>query len=160
VQPSGFVVTAPAARAAPIKKPSILFVCPGKLGWLCVDLDYLAKMHKLGFEVDQSPILADVNRTRLWKYNTIVVFCVGIEHCNGGVQGVSTGNHAVGKHEIMTDLILEYIAAGGGVLLLPPETNVGLQMVWNLTEHLGAKLPAELIVETGLRPGRGSRGLF
>ena len=120
--------------------PSVLFCAPSGPDQATptndVDLDYLAKMHKQGFEVDWTSDLRDVKQSRLWKYNVVVVFCEGAKQCAGGFDNDPTPT-------AMPALLAKYAAAGGGVFLLPSEKNMGMQMLENTTKLFGAKLPAE-----------------
>ena len=134
------------ALPATQRRPSVLFCSPSgpdqSTPANVVDLAYLAKLHNLtdGFEVDWTSDLTDVTQERLWKYNVVVVFCEGARRCAGGFDNDPTPTN-------MPNLLGSYAAAGGGVLLLPSEMNVGAQMLQNTTKLFGAQLPAEIIVQ-------------
>ena len=71
-----------AATATAARRPSVLFCAPavpwnGGGGNEWVDLDYLALLHNAssgGFEVDYTESEADLNRSRIFQYNALVLF--------------------------------------------------------------------------------------
>ena len=96
-----------ACAIAGAANPAVLFVSPRGPDQVpagaTADLDQLKELTTEGFEVDWTSTLKDVNRTRLWKYNVLVVFCVGMDDCEGGFNNDPT-------QETMSALVLEYIA--------------------------------------------------
>ena len=116
------------AAAAAKSKPAVLFCSPSGPDQVpsgdYVDLDYLTNLHALGYQVDYTSTLADGNATRLRQYNVLVVF-----------DTVAAAG--------LTDALVEaFVADGGGVLMLPQMT------LYNLADAFGAKIPAELMVES------------
>ena len=131
-------------------RPSVLFCTPHGLfhserTW--VDLVYLRSLHNSsaaggGFEVDWTETLGNITRARIFQYNAIVLF---ISPDSGAVIP------PVGSPAFRADfagVILDYVRAGGGLLLFPTETNQYAQQLFSLTSALGAKLPVERLLET------------
>ena len=63
---------------------------------------------------------------------------------------VADQNQPSSKERVVSfvNLIQRYVDAGGGVLLFPEEKSVRKQFLQDLTDHWGAKLPLETIVES------------
>ena len=138
--------------SVPPVRPSVLFCAPHGLfaserTW--VGLTYLRSLHNSsqpggGFEVDWTESLADITRARIWRYNAIVLW-------------ISPGSGAVVPNPFpgpfrasFVGVILDYVAAGGGLLLFPTETNQYAQQLFDLTSRLGARLPVETLDESNV----------
>jgi hypothetical protein len=122
-------------------RPAILFASP--TGADAIDLDYLRELVAAGFEVDYTNGLEELTAERLRPFNAIVLFATpdAIE--------VSDKGHPSDPHRVQSfaDLVEGYLGRGGGVLLMPGETNVRKQRLGDLTDRWGAQLPAEQIIE-------------
>ena len=108
-----------------------------------VDLDYLSELQRQGFEVDYTDNFGDFTWERIKQYNAVVIFMTPDVY-DGGFTGQRSGT---GEDERFVALVEKYLAAGGGVLLMVPENNMGKQMAAELTDRWGAKLPVEMIEE-------------
>ena len=112
------------ATAEPPAMPSILFCDPGALGGGFVDLDYLNQLYLAGYNVNYTTSLDNLspsspNYININNYNVLVIY---------------TGPCAAYPTSLLTEaafdtMIANYVAAGGGVLLMVPETNIGNPMV-------------------------------
>jgi hypothetical protein len=124
-------------------KPALLFCTPQGpcYGWL--DLNYANELHAKGFEVDCTETLDDVTWNRIKRYHVLVIY-ITPDAMDVTMRGMKP---SVEKAKSFADLIERYIAAGGGVLLMPSEGNMLKQAVVDLTGRWGAKLPVELIEE-------------
>ena len=120
------------------RRPSVLFAAPTGAAYL--DLDYLRELHAEGFEVDYTENLGQVTRDRLQSYNAVVLFVTPNAY---DLNRPATPEQA----HSFTEPIADYLAIGGGVLLMPAEMNVVRQQLSEIAEPLGARLPAEQIVE-------------
>jgi hypothetical protein len=129
--------------AAAQGRPSVLFCSPQGPAYGWVDLNYLAQLHQCGFEVDYTDSLADITPQRISHYNTLVIF-VTPDAYDVTMLGQKTSPE---KAQAFADMIDAYVVAGGGVLLMPTETNVLKQSVIDLTRRWGARLPVERIEE-------------
>ncbi len=130
-----------AAPVAKIARPSVLFASPS--GAEGVDLDYLRELANQGFEVDYTDKLDELTRDRIRKYNVLVLFVTPDTFEVSDTQRASSPDRV----ESFVRLIDEFVADGGGVFLMPGETNIRKQRLSDLTEPWGARLPAESIVE-------------
>jgi len=110
------------------RNPSILFCSPQGLAWGWIDLNYLKELHAKGFEVDYTNSLAEVTWERIKNYNVVVLF----EQPPGA--------------QFLSD-IEQFVTTGGGVFLFPTEANIKKQVLYDLTQKWGAKLPVEIIEE-------------
>ena len=130
------------AAAAP-PGPAILFCSPEGMagGWL--DLGYAGELHRQGFEVDYTNSLAEITWDRIRPYNVLVIY-VTPDAFDVTMRGRKSSPEKVRG---FADLVGKYVAAGGGVLLMPTETNVLKQAVVDLTDLWGARLPVERIEE-------------
>ena len=117
-------------------RPAILF-CGS------VDRDYLRELQEKGFEVDYTESLSEVTWERISKFNVLVIF--GTPDAYAVVYGGEKSSPE--RVRGFVDLIERYLEAGGGVLLLPMEMNVIKQMVADLTDNWGARVPCEIIAE-------------
>jgi hypothetical protein len=108
----------PPAEDVQQRRAAILFCSPhGVLrttnGWL--DLALLRLMHNgswASFEVDWTETLDDMNQTRLFKYNAVVLFKSPNSLDSFPAYSNST------RHNFMP-LMTKYMQAGGGVLIYP-----------------------------------------
>lgn len=125
------------------RKPAVLFCSPQGpcYGWL--DLTYAKELQAKGFEVDFTETLAEVAWERIKQYDVLVIFITP------DAYDVTNNNRASSPEKVkaFADLIERYVAAGGGVLLMPSEANSLKQAVADLTSRWDAKLPVELIEE-------------
>lgn len=123
--------------------PSILFCSPQSAGYGWIDINYLKELHQKGFEVDYTENLGDITWDRIKNYNVIVLFL------SPDAYYVCYRREKESKERIenFRNLILKYLENGGGVFLMPTETNLHKQKLIDLTEILGAKIPVEVIVE-------------
>ncbi len=135
------------ARAAATARPSILFCSPKGLvgGW--IDLEYLRELHTQGFEVDYTNSLAELTWDRIRPYNVLVLYVTPDSWAVNPNVGLNQPSSPARIRSFVT-LIEHYLAAGGGVFLMPMEENWRKQMLSDLTDRWGAKLPGETIVET------------
>ena len=138
------------AAAQQRRRPAILFCTFG--GW--VDKLYMRHVHSLGFEVDFSTptgsgagSLADCNATRLRGFNVAVFFATpgSVSQC---LQPPGSPSCDLVVADEFAAVVEEFVADGGGVLLMPPEQNIGRQRLFGLTELFGIKLPWDLLTET------------
>lgn len=135
------VLAAAACGAEP--KPALLFCSPQGLagGWL--DLQYARELHAKGFEIDYTEHLGEITPSRIEKYNVLVIYTTpdayDVTH-----RGMRSSPE---KAKTFAAMIDAYVAAGGGVLLMPTECNLLKQQVVDLTDLWGAKLPVERIEE-------------
>ncbi|MDB4990629.1 MAG: hypothetical protein JWN04_5807 [Myxococcaceae bacterium] len=123
-----------------------------------VDLGYVAMLRARGFEVDWTESLDELNLERLEQYHAVVLF-----ESPGSLALRAGAEPKPGRDDAFKAAIEQYVSRGGGVLLMPEETNVLQQRLGVLTDAWGARIPAERIVETderrrGLLP-RGSSQL-
>ena len=140
-----------AAFASP-RKPAVLFCSPQGAdgGW--VDLEYLKNLSAVeGINGDLttdwalSPPNMNLTWSRLRQYNALVLFGEP-----AGIIGSTSANETAvpaGQGPEFPALVQRFIAAGGGVLMMPTERNTYIQQFPTLTEALGAILPLEQIVE-------------
>lgn len=152
------VVTLNAAstRKAPLVPPSILFAAPQPLGEGWVNLDLMRALHNgswaagLAWSVDFTTGLAELNHSRLFRYNAVVLFVSPIAAAAMNAKGVGVHLPPVSPGQIRTfgTAVREYVEAGGGLLLYPSEMNVGYQQLFDLTSMFGARLPVEVLQET------------
>ena len=137
--------------------PSILFAAPQPLGSGWVNLELMRALHngswaatdagtQRGWSVDFTTSLAELNRSRLFQYNVVVLF----------VSPAAT-LAKVGERlppvppSLVRDFgpaVQDYAAAGGGVFLYPSESNWGWQRLFDITSLFGARLPVEVLRET------------
>ena len=131
-------------------RPSVLFCTPEGLfaqsrTW--VDLEFLRGMHNksdsdLGFEVDWTASLADINQTRIARYDALVLWV------SAASLSIRPNPASPATQAGFAGVILDYIGQGGGVLLFPTETNVWGQKLFDITSQLGGRLPIEFLNET------------
>ncbi len=147
---SAFTLGAAGSEAEP-HRPAILFCSPqgAAAGW--VDLQYLRELHQRGLEVDFTESLDDVTPERISRYHALVVF-ITPDAFDVTMRGQPTSARKV---QAFADMIDAYVTAGGGVLLMPTETNQLKQAVADLADRWGARLPVERIEETD--PGKRDR---
>ncbi len=131
------------SSAAADGKPAVLFCSPQGPAYGWVDLNYLDELHQHGFEVDSTESLADVTPERIRNYNAVVIF-ITPDAYDVTMRGQKT---AADKVQAFADMMDAYVASGGGVLLMPTETNMLKQSVIDLTSRWGARLPVERIEE-------------
>lgn len=106
-------------------RPAVLFCAPavpwaGGGGNEWFDLAYLSALanatnQRGGLEIDYTENLSELNRSRLFSYNAIVLF-------RSPRLAEAAGS---GYDPAWGALADEYVRRGGGVLLFPSETNVG-----------------------------------
>jgi len=108
--------------------PAILFCSTQETEYRWIDLVYLAELHQKGFEVDYIDTLADLTWERINKYNVLVIY-------------------ASPHTEAFVSLIENYLSAGGGVLMMAYEHNIGKQTMADVTDRWGVKIAVERIVE-------------
>ncbi len=132
------------ARAAALRRLSILFCSPQGLGAGWIDLEYLQELHAHGFEVDYTNQLGEVTWPRIRQYNVLVLYITPDSYA------VTLENQPSSPVRVrnFVQLIDRYVAAGGGVFLMPMEQNMVRQKLAGLTGPWGARLPLETIVET------------
>jgi hypothetical protein len=131
----------PVLHSAVTRRPSILFASPNGAGG--IDVDYLRELRRDGLEVDYTDSLDDLTRDRIQKFNVLVLFLTPDAHAVTQLAQQSSPRRV----DVFNRLVDGYLADGGGVLLMPGESNVGKQQLSDLTDRWGAKLPAERIVE-------------
>ena len=126
------------------RKPAILFCSPQGVSYGWLDLAYAAELHKKGFEVDYTESLAELTAERIRRYNVLVIYITPDAYEVTMLARTSSP----GKARAFADLVDSYVASGGGVLLMPTETNILKQAVSDLADRFGAKLPVERIEES------------
>ena len=146
----GALLTRGAARLARVsiaRRPSILFCSPQGVGAGWIDLEYLRELHTQGFEVDYTESLKDITWNRIRDYNVLVLYLTPDSWAVNPNLGLDEASSPVRIRRFVR-LIDRYVTAGGGIFLIPREENWKKQMLADLTDHWGAKLPMEIIVET------------
>jgi hypothetical protein len=124
-------------------RPSVLFCSPqgSDGGW--VDLEYqkdLSLLHEIDADVTTdwalSPVHMNLTWARIQQYNVLVLF--------GEPAGIVASNFAnqtkvpPGEGAAFPALVRRFMAAGGGVLMMPTELNKFMQQFPTLTATLGA----------------------
>ncbi len=134
----------------PTVRPSILFCSPRGVdtaGHSWIDLEYLQELHARGFEVDYTNDLGEMTWNRIKQYNVLVLYCTPDAFAVNPNVGLNEPSSPERVRAFVV-LIERYLAAGGGVFLMPMEENWVKQMLSDLTDHWGAKWPMETILET------------
>jgi hypothetical protein len=108
-----------------------------------LDLTYAAELKARGFEVDFTETLEDVAWKRIQQYNVLVIYITPDTYAVTMLGQKSSPD----KARAFAELIDRYVAAGGGVLLMPTEGNMLKQAVADLTGRWGARIPVETIEE-------------
>jgi len=133
-----------ASRAiAAERKPAILFCSPQGPSYGWIDLAYLAELHAHEFEVDYTDDLGDITAERIKRYNVLVIYITP----DAWEVTMRARPSSPEKVKTFAELIDRYAASGGGVFLMPTEGNMRRQVVRELTDLWGAKLPVETIEE-------------
>jgi hypothetical protein len=133
--------------AAPEPSPprSILFASPQPLGQGWVDLDLMRTLHNGSWaadgrrwSVDFTTSLAELNRSRLFRYNALVLFISPAAAATMDRKGVGLHLPPVSPSLAAEfgPAVRDYVAAGGGVLLYPSEMNWATQQLYDLTSHV------------------------
>ncbi len=130
-----------------VQKPSILFCSPGGLRGGQINMTYVKELYAKGFEVDYTENLDEffaLSPERIKKYNVLVISATpdAFRVCH---QNQRTSLELV---ESFRKMINDYVAGGGGVLLMPEEGNRIKQMVGDLTTIWGAQIASEVIEES------------
>ncbi|MBU4211626.1 MAG: hypothetical protein KKD33_03470 [Verrucomicrobia bacterium] len=126
------------------QRPAILVLSPQGASPGYVDLSYLAELTQSGFEVDYLDNFAQLTWDRIKNYNVLIVYMTPDAYD----VVMSRIPSSPEKVKAFADLMEKYVEAGGGVFLMPAEYNILKQVVSDLTDHWGAKLPMESIEET------------
>lgn len=134
----------PSGSSAAAGGPSILFASPSAEE---IDLDYLKELRTAGFEVDYTEGLGELSPQRIQAFNVLVLFET-LDALEVADHGQASDPQRV---QSFVAMIEQFLGKGGGVLLMPRETNVRKQRLGDLTDRWGAKLPAEQIVESDPR---------
>lgn len=133
-------------------KPAVLFCSPQGAdgGW--ADLEYLKNLSAAeGINADLTvdwtlaPPHMNLTWSRVRQYNALVLFGEP-----AGIIGCMTNNQTAaprGEGPEFSAVVQRFMAAGGGVLMMPTELNKYVQQFPTLTAALGATLPLEQIVE-------------
>jgi hypothetical protein len=135
------------AADLPMQKPSILFCSPGGTKGGMVNMTYIKELNAKGFEVDYTEELDEffkLSPERIKKYNVLVIYLTpdAFKVCH---QNQRTSPELVESFKKMID---DYVAGGGGVLLIPDEGNAKKQMVGDLTSIWGVQIASERIEES------------
>lgn len=127
----------PGTAAEP--KPSILFCSHG----VPPDLTYLAELTQRGFSVDYMYSFSEFTWDRIKNFNVLVI------HMTPDAYDVALSRVPSSKEKVESFVALmeKYVENGGGILLMPWETNILKQVVADLTDRWGARLPSELVEE-------------
>jgi hypothetical protein len=132
--------------------PAVLLVAPAREDG--IDREYMQELRAHGFAIDWTETLQELTRERVRSYNAIVLFT-----SPEGLQAAGGPKQAPGAEEQFNQVVQEYLATGGGVLLMPEEKNIGAQRLRRLTDAWGAQVAAERVVETDAgRTGELERG--
>jgi len=141
--PTALAHTDAAARPpqAGYRRPAVLFASLAGADGL--DLDYLAELERAGIDVDFTDNAGDVTAERLRAFNAVVLFATP------DAVGVADRGEPSSPARVQSfvDVVEGYLAAGGGVLLMPEEANFKKQRLSDLTDRWGARIAAERIVE-------------
>lgn len=122
-------------------RPAVLFASPDGLASL--DLGYLRSLASRGVELDWTASLADIDEARLSPFDVLVLFATP------ETLAISRGEAPdPGRREAFIALVEQFVRSGGGLMLMPEETNLHRQRLADLYERWGATIPAERIVET------------
>ena len=116
-----------------------ILICAPQSGYGWVDFTYLKELYQKGFEVDYTEDLKEITWDRIKNYNVLVLFQAPF------YSWIHQGKSKYDKE--FQSLMERYVSAGGGVLLMPTEDNLGRQKLIELTDLFGAKIPVERIVE-------------
>ena len=134
------------ARAAATARLSILFCSPqgvdGDWGW--IDLEYLRELHAQGLEVDYTNNLDEITWDRIRHYNVLLLYATP----DGWAVGMRGQPSSPARIKRFVALMERYLAAGGGVFLMPMEMAQTKLFLSDLTDRWGARLTEEYIVET------------
>ena len=135
------------SAAASAAAPSVLFASPTfGTSNVYINLEYLKSLHNgdtsAPLQVDYTSSLGQLNRSRIFAYNALVLY----SSPTTGKWGQPGG----GYDKTWAPLVAEYVSKGGGVLLFPSEIDVVAQQMWDVTELFGVKLPIEQLVEPNL----------
>ena len=123
------------------RRPAILFASPN--GAAGLDFDYMRELSDAGFQIDYTDSLEELTPARIAQFNVLVLFATR-EALGKGDKGDSSSQKSVAEFNQTLD---QYLAQGGGLLLMPDETNFRGQRLSELTDRWGARLPAEQIIE-------------
>jgi hypothetical protein len=135
-------------------RPAVLLVAPQQND--SVDLGFISELRERGIATDWTTNLSELTAERAQAYNALVLFTspAGYEVATGATQ-------PPGAEQRFNQVVQEYLASGGGVLMMPEEKNIGLQRLRALTDAWGAQVTAERIVETDpQRSGDMERGSY
>ena len=129
------------------EKPSILFCAPDGTRGGMLNMTYVKELHDKGFEVDYTEELDEffkLSPERIKKYNVLVIYITpdAYKVCH---QALHPSPELAASFRKMID---DYVASGGGVLLIPDEGNVKKQMVGDLTSIWGIQIASERIEES------------
>lgn len=126
-------------RAPSARRPRILVAATSPS--FGIDRRYLAELAEHGFDMDFTETVEEIDHDRLRRFDAVVLFATP------DAYAVHTNRPALGRDAAFARLLDDYARSGGGVLLMPEETNERMQRLSALTDLWGAKLPAERIVE-------------
>ncbi len=128
--------------ATSARHPSVLFASPK--GAESLDLAYLSELHEQGFEVDYTENLEELTRERLRPFDVLVLFVTP----NSFAVAQKAQPSSPDRVRSFVQLVEWYLAAGGGLFLMPDEANLGVQRLAEITKGFGAQVPAERVLET------------
>jgi hypothetical protein len=150
------LLAAPPALVAAPAGPSILIACPQtpstfpgdwiSMGWMRA----LANgTHGAPVQVDYTTSLSELNRTRLSRYTSVLLFespagALARSEAQGGPEGPLTPAGAAG----FTGELGEYVSKGGGLFIFPSEDNWKDFMMPDVYDFFGLRLGVEIINET------------
>ena len=128
------------------QKPAILFQTrhEGSHGGE-IDYAYLSELHEQGFEVDYLDFHRDFSWDRIKSYN-----CLVIQFCPPAEDELELDWMNIERPPLkpeFIELLDRYLDEGGGVLVTAYVVNRKIQMLADLLDRWGAKIPLELIVD-------------
>jgi len=109
-------------------------------------MTYVKELHSKGFEVDYTEDLEEffaLSPERIRKYNVLVIYITPDAYKVFHQNRHSSPELAASFQKMIDD----YVASGGGVLLIPDEANTRRQSVGDLTSLWGAQIASERIEE-------------
>ncbi len=135
------------ASAGDSPRPAILFATPkgSDTSHCWVDWAWLKELHEAGFEIDltEDKGLDELTWERVKHFNVLFLYA-SQDALDRQWRGLASDPEKIRRFQ---ELITRFTEAGGGLFLMPTETNIRKQVLADATVMMDAKLPAEEIVE-------------